>query len=99
MYFIGVLASFMQYIYFLTCAFHLIFAGLNIVFRKMACAAKPVIEVKVEDGVIKLISKVSFFNKVMVIRLDEDYKEVFEGLEMNVRILIFIVNESRWCTV
>ncbi|KAK3084086.1 hypothetical protein FSP39_007900 [Pinctada imbricata] len=57
--------------------------GLNVVFRKMAGAAKPCIEVKVEDGVVKIISKVSFFNKVMTIRLDEEYKETFDGLEMN----------------
>ncbi|KAJ8312421.1 hypothetical protein KUTeg_009794, partial [Tegillarca granosa] len=62
--------------------------GLNVVFRKMASAAKPVIEIKVDGDTVKIISKVSFFNQVMSFKLDEDYKQSFEGLEMNCR--------SRW---
>ncbi|XP_060074484.1 cellular retinoic acid-binding protein 2-like [Ylistrum balloti] len=57
--------------------------GLNIVFRKMAAVAKPVIEFTVEDNVVNLISKVSFFNQVMTFKLNEEYTQSFEGLDMN----------------
>lgn len=52
----------------------------------MASAARPVIEIKVDGDIVKIISKVSFFNQVMSFKLDEDYKQSFEGLEMNVSI-------------
>lgn len=57
--------------------------GLNVVFRKMAETAKPVVEFTVEDDVVKMISKVSFFNQVITIKLDGEYQQSFEGLEMN----------------
>ncbi|XP_069136346.1 cellular retinoic acid-binding protein 2-like isoform X2 [Argopecten irradians] len=56
--------------------------GLNIVFRKMAAVAKPVIEFTIEENVVNLISKVSFFNQVMKIKLDEEYTQSFEGIDM-----------------
>ncbi|XP_052073931.1 cellular retinoic acid-binding protein 2-like [Mytilus californianus] len=57
--------------------------GLNVVFRKMAESAKPVVEFTVEDNTIKMISKVSFFNQVINIKLDGEYQQSFEGTEMN----------------
>ncbi|XP_033747826.1 cellular retinoic acid-binding protein 2-like isoform X2 [Pecten maximus] len=56
--------------------------GLNIVFRKMAAVAKPVIEFTIEDNVVNLISKVSFFNQVMTFKLNEEYTQSFEGIDM-----------------
>lgn len=59
--------------------------GLNVVFRKMAGAAKPVIEIKIENDTVNIVSKVSFFNQVISFKLDEPYQQNYEGLEMNVR--------------
>lgn len=55
------------------------------VFRKMAGAAKPVIEIKIENDTVNIVSKVSFFNQVISFKLDEPYQQNYEGLEMNVR--------------
>lgn len=57
--------------------------GLNVVFRKMAGAAKPVIEIKIENETVNIVSKVSFFNQVISFKLDEPYQQNYEGLEMN----------------
>ncbi|XP_052072546.1 sodium/calcium exchanger regulatory protein 1-like [Mytilus californianus] len=57
--------------------------GLNIVFRKLAGAATPTVEFTVEDGIIKMISKVSFFNQVLTFDLDKEHVQSFEGSEMN----------------
>ncbi|XP_021374330.1 cellular retinoic acid-binding protein 2-like isoform X2 [Mizuhopecten yessoensis] len=56
--------------------------GLNILFRKMASVAKPVIEFTVEENIVNLISKVSFFNQVMEFKLNEEYTQSFEGIDM-----------------
>ncbi|XP_078335918.1 sodium/calcium exchanger regulatory protein 1-like [Crassostrea virginica] len=56
---------------------------LNVVFRKMAGAAKPVIEIKIENDSVNIVSKVSFFNQVISFKLDEPYQQNYEGLEMN----------------
>jgi ABC-type polysaccharide/polyol phosphate export permease len=42
--------------------------GLNVVFRKMAETAKPVVEFTIEEDAVKMISKVSFFNQVITIK-------------------------------
>lgn len=51
----------------------------------MAGAAKPVIEIKIENDTVNIVSKVSFFNQVISFKLDEPYQQNYEGLEMNVR--------------
>lgn len=51
----------------------------------MAGAAKPVIEIKIENDSVNIVSKVSFFNQVISFKLDEPYQQNYEGLEMNVR--------------
>lgn len=56
--------------------------GLNVVFRKMAESAKPVVEFTIEEEAVKMISKVSFFNQVITIKLDGEYQQSFEGTEM-----------------
>ena len=63
--------------------------GLNIVFRKLASAATPTVEFVVEDGIIKMISKVSFFNQVLTFDLENDHVQSFEGSEMKVNIIGF----------
>lgn len=73
--------------------------GLNVVFRKMAGAAKPVIEIKIENDTVNIVSKVSFFNQVISFKLDEPYQQNYEGLEMNVRkqilrIFICVIRSS-----
>lgn len=88
-----------KYITFLL-KFVLVFlTGLNVVFRKMAGAAKPVIEIKIENDTVNIVSKVSFFNQVISFKLDEPYQQNYEGLEMNVRkqilrIFICVIRSS-----
>lgn len=62
-------------------------AGLNVVFRKMAESAKPVVEFTIDGETVKMISKVSFFNQVVDIKLDSEYHQSFEGNEMSVSII------------
>ena len=50
----------------------------------MAETAKPVVEFTIEEDAVKMISKVSFFNQVITIKLDGEYQQSFEGTEMKV---------------
>jgi hypothetical protein len=50
----------------------------------MAGTAKPVIEIKIENDTVNIVSKVSFFNQVISFKLNEPYQQNYEGLEMNV---------------
>ena len=50
----------------------------------MAGMARPVIEIKIQDDTVELISKVSFFNHVVSFKIDGPYKQSFEGIEMDV---------------
>ncbi|CAG2223392.1 unnamed protein product [Mytilus edulis] len=69
--------------------------SLNVVFRKMAESAKPVVEFTIEDNTIKMISKVSFFNQVINIKLDGEYQQSFEGTEMNKLILLICKGKTQ----
>ena len=53
----------------------------------MAETAKPVVEFTIEEDAVKMISKVSFFNQVITIKLDGEYQQSFEGTEMKVSLL------------
>jgi len=52
----------------------------------MAETAKPVVEFTIEEDAVKMISKVSFFNQVITIKLDGEYQQSFEGTEMKVSL-------------
>ena len=63
-------------------------SGLNIVFRKLASHSKPSMEILVEEDKVKIIAKASFFTQTMVLPLDQPYEEEFEGIKMNVSMVI-----------
>ncbi|KAL4223143.1 hypothetical protein ACF0H5_016615 [Mactra antiquata] len=56
--------------------------GLNIVFRQLACHAKPSMEIEVEDGKVKIIAKASFFTQTMLFPINEPYDQEFDGIKM-----------------
>jgi hypothetical protein len=60
--------------------------GLNIVFRKLAGAARPVVEIAVEAETVRIISHVTFYNQVIEFKLGEEFTQEFEGMKMTVRI-------------
>ncbi|KAL5017435.1 hypothetical protein ScPMuIL_007024 [Solemya velum] len=56
--------------------------GLNVVFRKMASAATPTIQLNMEGDMVNIVSKVAFFNHVIKIKVGGEVEQTFEGLKM-----------------
>ncbi|KAL3858256.1 hypothetical protein ACJMK2_012853 [Sinanodonta woodiana] len=56
--------------------------GMNLLIRKLAGAVSSSLEIDVVDNLVRIVAKASLFSRTITFKLNEEYEEEFEGINM-----------------